>query len=71
MTIKTNAGARQKEIKDLEAGGLSLDQAAAKWALATPGTLNLQMVEGVRAAGCNDALPGILGRISASMGGEA
>ena len=32
----TNAGARQKEIKDLEAGGLSLDQASAKWALSNP-----------------------------------
>ena len=36
IAFKTNAGARQKEIKDLEAGGLSLDQAAAKWALSNP-----------------------------------
>jgi len=36
IVFKTNAGARQKEIKDLEAGGLSLDQAAAKWALSNP-----------------------------------
>lgn len=33
IVFKTNAGARQKEIKDLEAGGLSLDQASTKWAL--------------------------------------
>jgi aryl-alcohol dehydrogenase-like predicted oxidoreductase len=36
IAFKTNAGARQKEIRDLEAGGLSLDQAAAKWALTNP-----------------------------------
>jgi aryl-alcohol dehydrogenase-like predicted oxidoreductase len=36
IAFKTNAGARQKEIKDLEAGGLSLDQASAKWALSNP-----------------------------------
>jgi len=36
IAFKTNAGARQKEIKDLEAGGLSHDQAAAKWALSNP-----------------------------------
>jgi aryl-alcohol dehydrogenase-like predicted oxidoreductase len=36
IAFKTNAGARQKEIKDLEAGGLSLDQASTKWALSNP-----------------------------------
>lgn len=36
IAFKTNAGARQKEIKDLEAGGLSLNQAATKWALSNP-----------------------------------
>jgi aryl-alcohol dehydrogenase-like predicted oxidoreductase len=36
VAFKTNAGARQKEIKDLEAGGLTLDQASAKWALSNP-----------------------------------
>jgi aryl-alcohol dehydrogenase-like predicted oxidoreductase len=36
VVFKTNAGARQKEIKDLEAGGLSLDQASTKWALSNP-----------------------------------
>jgi aryl-alcohol dehydrogenase-like predicted oxidoreductase len=36
IVFKTNAGARQKEIKDLEAGGLSLTQATTKWALSNP-----------------------------------
>ncbi len=34
MVFKTNAGNRQKEIKDLEAGGLSFRQATIRWALA-------------------------------------
>jgi predicted aldo/keto reductase-like oxidoreductase len=33
MVFKTNAGNRQSEIKDLEAGGLSFKQAATRWAL--------------------------------------
>jgi len=33
IVFKTNAGNRQREIKDLEAGGLSFQQAAVKWAL--------------------------------------
>ncbi len=36
IVFKTNAGSRQKEIKDLEAGGLSLNQATTKWALSNP-----------------------------------
>ncbi len=36
-------------------------------ALATPKTLNLQMVEGIRAQGAFDGLPGLLSDISASM----
>ena len=36
MVFKTNAGNRQHEIKDLEAGGLSFPQATVKWALANP-----------------------------------
>jgi aryl-alcohol dehydrogenase-like predicted oxidoreductase len=36
MVFKTNAGNRQNEIKDLEAGGLSFQQATVKWALASP-----------------------------------
>jgi aryl-alcohol dehydrogenase-like predicted oxidoreductase len=36
IVFKTNAGARQNEIKDLEAGGLSLAQATVKWALSNP-----------------------------------
>lgn len=43
------------------------DMATAKWALATPGTLNLQMVERLRSAESLTALPAILSRISASM----
>jgi pyrroline-5-carboxylate reductase len=43
------------------------DMADAKWALATPGSLNLQMVEGLQAAGSLDALPDILSAIAASM----
>ena len=33
MVFKTNAGNRQGEIKDLEAGGLSFPQATVRWAL--------------------------------------
>jgi aryl-alcohol dehydrogenase-like predicted oxidoreductase len=33
IVFKTNAGNRQHEIKDLEAGGLSFPQATVKWAL--------------------------------------
>jgi len=36
MVFKTGAGNRQKEIKDLEAGGLSFRQATIKWALTNP-----------------------------------
>jgi aryl-alcohol dehydrogenase-like predicted oxidoreductase len=36
MVFKTNAGARQYEIKGLEAGGLSFPQATVKWALTNP-----------------------------------
>jgi predicted aldo/keto reductase-like oxidoreductase len=36
MVFKTGAGNRQKEIKDLEAGGLSFRQATVKWALTNP-----------------------------------
>jgi len=36
VVFKANAGNRQKEIKDLEAGGLSFRQAAVKWALSHP-----------------------------------
>jgi pyrroline-5-carboxylate reductase len=43
------------------------DMAAAKWALASPGTLNLQMVEGLQDAQSFRALPDILSNISASM----
>ena len=36
LVFKTGAGNRKKEIKDLEAGGLSYSQATIKWALANP-----------------------------------
>lgn len=36
MVFKTNAGNRHKEIKDLEAGGLSFKQATIRWALTNP-----------------------------------
>jgi aryl-alcohol dehydrogenase-like predicted oxidoreductase len=36
VVFKTNAGARHKEIKDLEAGGLSFQRATVKWALGNP-----------------------------------
>ena len=36
LVFKTGAGNREKEIKDLEAGGLSYKQATIKWALANP-----------------------------------
>ena len=36
IVFKTHAGNRQREIKDLEAGGLSFPQATVKWALGNP-----------------------------------
>jgi len=36
LVFKTGAGNREKEIKDLEAGGLSFRQATIKWALTNP-----------------------------------
>jgi hypothetical protein len=36
IVFKTDAGGRQKEIRDLERGGLSFRQATVKWALANP-----------------------------------
>jgi aryl-alcohol dehydrogenase-like predicted oxidoreductase len=36
MVFKTDAGSRQREIKDLEAGGLSFKQATIRWALGNP-----------------------------------
>jgi aryl-alcohol dehydrogenase-like predicted oxidoreductase len=36
IVFKTNAGNRQQEIEDLEAGGLSFPQATVKWALTNP-----------------------------------
>ncbi len=36
MVFKVDAGGRQKEIRDLERGGLSFRQATLKWALANP-----------------------------------
>jgi aryl-alcohol dehydrogenase-like predicted oxidoreductase len=36
VVFKTNAGNRHKEIKDLEAGGLSFPRATLKWALGNP-----------------------------------
>jgi predicted aldo/keto reductase-like oxidoreductase len=36
MVFKTNAGNRKKEVRDLEAGGLSFRQATIKWALSHP-----------------------------------
>lgn len=53
-------------LRDMDKS-VSGDMASAKWALATPGTLNLQMVEGVREAGSFDTLPALLSKISNSM----
>jgi aryl-alcohol dehydrogenase-like predicted oxidoreductase len=36
IVFKTNAGNRQQEVRDLEAGGLSFRQATVKWALTNP-----------------------------------
>ena len=36
IAFKTNAGNRQREVKGLEAGGLSLREASVKWALLSP-----------------------------------
>ncbi len=41
--------------------------ARAKWDLATPGTLNRQMVEGLEGVGAFEGLPALLDRIAASM----
>jgi aryl-alcohol dehydrogenase-like predicted oxidoreductase len=43
MVFKTNAGNRQKEIKDLEAGGLSFKQATIRWALTNPDVASVAM----------------------------
>jgi pyrroline-5-carboxylate reductase len=40
---------------------------AARASIATPNTLNMQMVEGLAQAGAFDSLPAILTRISDSM----
>ncbi|MFH1737890.1 MAG: aldo/keto reductase [bacterium] len=39
--FKIDAGKRQNEIKDLESGGLTLTQAAAKWALSNPNVASI------------------------------
>jgi predicted aldo/keto reductase-like oxidoreductase len=36
IAFKTNAGNRQREVKELQAGGLSLREASVKWALVNP-----------------------------------
>ena len=36
IAFKTNAGNRQREVEELEAGGLSLREASVKWALLSP-----------------------------------
>lgn len=46
-----------------DAGALARE----KWALATPNTLNRQMVDGVEGQGAFDSLPAVLSRIAASM----
>jgi aryl-alcohol dehydrogenase-like predicted oxidoreductase len=59
MVFKTNAGNRQKEIKDLEAGGLSFKQATIRWALSNSDVASVavtmttfdQISEAVAAAG--------------------
>jgi aryl-alcohol dehydrogenase-like predicted oxidoreductase len=43
MVFKTNAGNRQKEIKDLEAGGLSFKQATIRWALTNSDVASVAM----------------------------
>ena len=45
--------------------------ARAKWDLATPGTLNRQMVDGLEGAGAFDGVPALLDRIAASMKPES
>lgn len=59
MVFKTNAGNRQKDIEDLEAGGLSFKQATIRWALSNPDVASVavtmtsfdQISEAVRAVG--------------------
>ena len=52
-----------RELPKDRAGGLEAERRA----LATPGTLNLQMFEGLRADGAFDGLPNLLDRIGQSM----
>lgn len=55
-------------LRDMEKNAAG-DMGRAKWALATPGTLNRQMVDGLAEARAFAALPDLLARISASMQG--
>jgi aryl-alcohol dehydrogenase-like predicted oxidoreductase len=43
IVFKTNAGNRQREIEDLEAGGLSFRQATIKWALTNPNVTSVAL----------------------------
>ncbi len=46
IAFKTNAGKRQREIKELEAGGLSFRDAAVKWALTNPAVASVAVTFG-------------------------
>jgi len=46
IAFKTNAGNRQREVKELEAGGLSLREASVKWALLNPAVASVAVTFG-------------------------
>lgn len=46
IAFKTNAGNRQREVKELEAGGLSFRDAAVKWALTNPAVASVAVTFG-------------------------
>jgi hypothetical protein len=46
LAFKTNAGNRQREVKELEAGGLSFRDGAVKWALTNPAVASVAVTFG-------------------------
>jgi aryl-alcohol dehydrogenase-like predicted oxidoreductase len=69
MVFKVGAGNRQREIEDLEAGGLSFQQATIRWALANPDVASvavaLNSFDEIRE--CVAAVSGELGRAEVSL----
>lgn len=72
IVFKVGAGERQREIEDLEAGGLSFRQATIRWALTNPDVasvaLTLTSFEQIRE--CAEAVNGRLGEAEVAMLGR-